>query len=374
VKIGVMVLVAFAIGCGPGGGCGLAAAKDPQRPTVQVTVDPRVELVSIIFRLAGHPEYNQGRVESYAEDVESHFGPFREHRVVELARKLRRSRSVSYDACMSMAVHVSDAVELREKVPLAPRPEGLDGRWTPDDAREFLAAARQFVRDSAFEDFLRKHRSLYETTQSRMKTLLEKEGHMEWFDRFFGDRPGARFSVALGLLNGGQCYGPHCRNADGKDELYCILGVWQTDDQGLPRFTGDVLKTVVHEFCHSYANPIIDRHEAELKPAGERIFSHVKEAMKRQAYGEWKTVMYESLVRASTLRYIRQYDGEPAAQMAIQHERSRSFRWIGTLSDLLGEYEADRRRYPTLDSFSPRLVEFFNVCADQMDERAKKQQ
>lgn len=38
-----------------------------------VRVDPRVELMSVIFRLAGNPEYNQSRLTSYIQDVEEHF-------------------------------------------------------------------------------------------------------------------------------------------------------------------------------------------------------------------------------------------------------------------------------------------------------------
>jgi hypothetical protein len=51
--------------------------------------------MSIIFRLGGNPEYNQGKVPSYTQDVENHFGRFREHAVVKLATKLRRLASVT---------------------------------------------------------------------------------------------------------------------------------------------------------------------------------------------------------------------------------------------------------------------------------------
>lgn len=62
------------------------------------------------------------------------------------------------------------------------------------------------------------------------------------------------------MLNGGSCYGPRCRDKTETEELFCVLGVWATDGQSLPVFRKVVLSTVVHEFCHSYANPIIDRH------------------------------------------------------------------------------------------------------------------
>jgi uncharacterized protein DUF4932/Big-like domain-containing protein len=365
------VVAALVVGCLVYS-CGLDAAEaradDEQAagPAVRVTVDPRVELMTIIFRLAGNPEYGGGRVKSYVDDVEEHFGEFRNHAVVKLARRLRGTRGVSYDAVMSMAVHLSDAYEVGEKVPFAPRPKSLDERWTADNAREFLDVARRFVKDARFEEFIEAHGPIYETAETRMTAVLNEHGHLKWFDEFFGSRPGARFTLALGMLNGGQCYGPHFDASDGTQELYCVLGVWLTDDGGLPRFNSDVLETVVHEFCHSYTNPIVDRHEDELRPAGEKIFPHVARAMKRQAYGTWKTMMYESLVRACTVRYTLECEGRAAAEAVIRAQERRQFAWVRELSDLLGEYEADRGRYPTLEAFSGRIVKFFDAYADRL--------
>jgi hypothetical protein len=194
---------------------------------------------------------------------------------------------------------------------------------------------------------------------------MEKDGHLQWFQDYFGERPQATFTVALGLLNGGCCYGPHCRDAAGREELFCILGVWQTDAQGLPEFTRDMLGTVVHEFCHSYANAIIHRHWAELEPAGDKLFEHVADEMHSQAYGNAQTMLCESLVRACVVRYRLRYEGAEAAQREIRNQKKRGFLWMEKLSNRLGDYEAHRDRYPTLETFSPRLISFFKEHAEQ---------
>ncbi len=302
--------------------------------------------------------------------MEQQFGQFREHQAVKLARELRQSRGVSYDACMSMAVHLSNARDLTLLVPLQPWPEGLDQRWPVADVPRFLKAARQFVKDTAFLDFLERHRSLYETTESRMRTLMEKEAHLEWFKDYFGERPQAAFTLAPALLNGGCCYGSHCRQSSGSESLYCILGVWKTDPDGLPQFTHDMLQTVVHEFAHSYANPIIDRHQTELQPAADPLFRQVSGRMRSQAYGDGQTMLRESLVRACEVRYTFRYDGPAAGQRAIASQKQRGFLWMEELSSLLAnEYEAHRDRYSTLDTFSPRLVAFFNDFAKGFAEK-----
>ncbi|MBM3879723.1 MAG: DUF4932 domain-containing protein [Verrucomicrobia bacterium] len=331
----------------------------------RIHVDPRVELLSLIFRLAGNPEYNQARVASYAADAERQFGRFRGHPVVALAAKLRNTQGVSYDACMGMAVHLTDPDDMRFRTPLVPWPESLDRRWTVKSASDFLAAARRFVKDTGFDDFTAKHRALYQTTESRLKALLDQHAHLEWFIDFFGEKPNAAFTVIPGMLNGGCNYGAHFRAAGGPEELFCMLGVWRTDSDGLPEFTPGMVGTVVHEFGHAYANPLIDRHWDDLRAPAQILYNPVAQKMRSQAYGQPATMLRESLVRACGVRYVRRHEGDEAASEAIRREKRRGFLWIQELSDLLGDYEAHRDQYPTLEAFAPRLVAFFQDCATQ---------
>jgi hypothetical protein len=334
-----------------------------------VRVDPRVELMSLIFRLAGNPEYNQDRFPSYIQDIEKYFGTFRNHYAVQMALQLRRSRGVSFDAVMSMAIHVEDVESMRERVPLEPAPKGWDRRWTVADTRKFQKAVRSFVRDARFNAFFDAHQDLYRIAESRMKKVLGDYRVLDWFDSFFGAKSGTSFTVILGMMNGGACYGPRVVFPDGGEELYCVLGVWLNDRRGLPRFDKSVLPTVVHEFCHSYVNPLVNSHSHELEKAGKKIFSTVAEAMKRQAYPGWQTMMYESLVRACVVRYRLASEGEAAAERQIVKENTNRFYWTRDLSNLLGDYEGHRTTYPNLDSFFPKIVEFFDTYAASVEEK-----
>jgi len=332
-------------------------------PQLRIAVDPSVELVSLLFRLAGNPEYNKGRVQSYTADVDKQFKAFGDHRAVQLARRLHNTRGIGFDACMNLAVLLTDPYKPAIKIPLQPWPEFLDRRWTADSARNFAAAAGQFVKDTSYREFVERHRTLYETTELRLRELMEKEAHLEWFQDYFGERPHASFTLIAGLLNGPCNYGPRCRDAAGKEELFCVLGVSRTDSRGLPAFRRDVMDTVIHEFCHSYANAIIDAHESELAGAAAKLFQSVAGQMRRQAYGNGQTMLRESLVRACVIRYLRHYDGVEAARREIEEQNQRGFLWMADLSDFLAQYEAQRNRYPTLGAFSPNLVAFFKHYA-----------
>ena len=224
--------------------------------------------------------------------------------------------------------------------------------------------------DSGFNGFVEQHQSLYATAASRMRALMDQQGHVEWFAPFFGEPPQVGFTVVLGLLNGGAGYGPSSRDEAGHEERYCILGVWDTDQQGLPVFKQELVPYVVHEFCHSYANPLIFRHRSALASAGKKLYRVVADQMRAQQYGEATTMLCESLVRASVVRYLGKYGGPEAAEREIREQEQLGFVWMQELSDLLGQNEAERDRYPALESFTPRLVAFFNGYARDVDAKA----
>lgn len=329
----------------------------------EVSVDPRVELLSLIFRLAGNHEYNQGKIPSYNHDVDQYFAPHKDHGIVRLAKKLMKTQGIAFNAVMDMAIHMTDPYSAEERVPLDPLPPTMDKRWTSSTAREFLKVIREFVKESNFKAFIDQHQEWYETSVQRMEKVLQNQARFDWFDTFFGPRPRTNFRILLGLMNGGCCYGARIKLADGRQELYSILGVWLIDEKGLPRFDVGILPTITHEFCHSYTNPLVDKYESQLEKAGQQIYPYVAGEMERQAYSTWKTMMYESLVRACVTRCILASDGAEAARKQISREIKNRFIWMEELFTLLGEYESSRQEYPGLDAFFPRIIEFFNQYA-----------
>ena len=336
---------------------------------ITVKVDPRVELMSIIFRLAGHPEYNQPNSKSpYADDVEEHFGDFRKHAVIQTARELRATRGVSYDAVMGMAIHVQDVHELKPCIPFKRKPERLDARWKPAEADEFLQHARQFVEDTRFEEFFAQHKDLYEQTAARMSKKLRERAYLDWFNTFFGARPGAEFVVIPGMLNGGCSYGVGIRYPDGNEKICPVIGVWQFDAKGIPIFDQGFVGTVVHELCHSYTNALVDKYADQLEPAGKKLYRRCQAIMQRQAYGNWKTLMYESMVRACVVRHFLAHDGKEAAKQEVRRQHDKGFKWTRKLANVLGQYERNRDDYSTLDAFMPQIVAFFNDYAAALKE------
>jgi len=325
-------------------------------------VEPRIELMSVLFRLAGNPEYNQCRIPAYDKAVESWFAPYRDHQAVQVARGL----GIGFDAPMKLAVYVTDIESLAERVPFDGPGIHLYQGWDAGKARAFLNAARAFATDTKFADFLTSQEPLYQATNLRLQAFVENRADLPWFSHFFGSAVLGRFAILPGMANGSPSYAVHFVGPGGIEENYAIPGVWTVDAAGLPVFDADWRITVVHQFVRSYCAPVVDRSAPRMEKAARQIYAKVGDAALPQARGNWKTLLNESLVRAIAVRYIIDHDGAAAARKIAGQESAHSFAWSGDLNSLLGQYEKDRQHYPTLESFMPRVAEFFDSLAQRM--------
>jgi hypothetical protein len=203
-----------------------------------------------------------------------------------------------------------------------------------------------------------------------MAALLAKDVDATWFSRFFGARSPGAFIVVPGMCNGGANYGPRVQTSPGHTEFYAIIGASHVDSARLPSFSSaNHTPTIIHEFNHSFVNPLVDRLDStSIAPAGLHLYTAVASAMRGQAYGNWRTMLSESLVRASVARYRRAREGDAAAAAELREQYGRGFLWIRPLDSLLGDYERSRSRYPTMASFMPRIVAFFRDQAEHVDE------
>jgi hypothetical protein len=95
--------------------------------------------------------------------------------------------------------------------------------------------------------------------------------------------------------------------------------------------------------------------------------------MKRQAYGTWDNMMRESVLRACGIRYSLATQGKAAADKVATYEEGRGFSWAGDLAKCLQEYEDHRDRYPTLDAFMPKIVDFFNHYVPKFEAKVAKE-
>jgi len=333
---------------------------------IPIRVDPTVELFSVIYRLADINQYNEMELPRYVEEVREFFGGFQNHRAVQVVKELNQTHAINGNAPMDLAVRLTAPPYLELRTPVALALDDMDTRWDADILPVLIEAAQEFAMDTDFMAFFQAHQSLHESAVESLRFTLAETDVLPWFHEFFGGSPES-YLVILGLLNGTCNYGSRVTHSGGATEFISMLGGIDPDQQGTPQYARSrFLPTLVHEFNHSYINPLVARHSEALRPSGESIFAHLQEGMNYWGYNHWYVMYYEYLVRAATVRYLEGNEGPGAAQREVRQDEQDGFPGLGKLAGLLREYELHRDQYPDLDAFMPRLVEFFQEMAEEM--------
>jgi hypothetical protein len=102
--------------------------------------------------------------------------------------------------------------------------------------------------------------------------------------------------------------------------------------------------------AHSYVNPHLAKHEAELGPPAQKLFAQVETQMRARAYPTWQIFLNESVVRATTYVYLEDKRGAEMGAKALAFELNNGFRWTKEIGALIRAYRADHVDYV------PRLV------------------
>lgn len=328
-------------------------------------VDERIELLSIVFRLAGNREYNNEIFKIYTQDIHNYFDKFKEHPLISFASKLRIEKGVSYDAVMKMAFHIDQPplftpkVEFNDDIP--------EPRWGKDNAMKFIELLQDFYKVTNFDKFYNEHNELYTIAEEKFLPVYQSL-KIDWYNQYYGIKPNGSFNVIICLGNGGNNYGGKIVFEDNREDAFAIMGTWSIDSTNKPFYnTPNYLPTLIHEFNHSYVNPLIDKFSDQLENSSKIIFGPIENNMRRQAYSNWKTMICESIVRASVIRYMLKYDSYIAAKSQLISEIGNGFYWMQGLVDNLYDYEHNRTKYSTLESFMPQIIQFYDKIAKESE-------
>lgn len=335
-------------------------------------VNENVELMSILSRMAGFPEYNMDMAGQYIKDMDNYFKDNTEHQAVHYMKELRNKYGISYDAVMSMAVHLDNRNGtlslIEEDIPT------LEKRWKNVDKDEFLSYLNNFYKDTKFNEFFRSHKDLYEKGLKSYQDNVINHFDIDWYSDFYGNEPQETFSVIIGFCNGGGNYGVNRQITGKMKEVFAIVGYY-VDKKETPMYNKEYLPTLIHEFNHSFINHYLDENKypiyvKQLEPAATNLFISSHWSMSKQAYGNWKTMINESLVRAAVICYMLDNEYEPEEIRNVLLEQvQRNFRWMPELVSLLRKYEKKQSKYGNFEKFYPNIIKFFKEYSQKENER-----
>lgn len=336
------------------------------------TVDERVELLSIVFRLADADEYSSKNFKLYTDKIENYFNKYKNHELIKFIEKIREENGIGYDAVMNMAVYIDKAPKFKELVPFSSK--FPDERFGKENAIKFLALLKKFYKDANCKAFFKENESLFNEALNKFAPIYESLD-LNWYKSFYGKEPNEKYELIYALGNGGNNYGATIELKNKEKKVYAIIGTSSTiDSLGIP--TVDKTKKfpiLLHEFNHSFVNYLTTDNISKLEKSGTIIYAAVKEQMQNQAYGDWNTMISESIVRAAVIKYMIDHNfNKEDIEKERQDQLDRGFVWIDDLVSELENYDKQRDKYPTLEKYMPQLIVAFDNYAENISNLIEK--
>ena len=332
-------------------------------------VDKRTELLSIVFRLAEKEEYSTTDFKLYTDRIEQYFGKYKNHELIQFTKSIINRNRIGNSAVMSMAIHLDNNLKLLPDV----KDIWLDTQqWNEEDVKKFVSLLQKFAKDTGFDKFFKNNTDLYSETIKRFNSVYESLD-LNWYRNFYGQEPAEAFSVKIVLGNGNNNYGPYLEYANGFKKGHSILSIWRFDNEGMPVFRADEYFIILlHEYNHPFVNHLIEIHRDAFKESGEKLFSVVEKEMQNLSYSSWESMMTEALIRAAMVKYMRDHDFELSEiENLIIEEKSKGFIWIEEFAEELKNYENQRDKYPTLESYMPQLAETYKIWAEEFSNKCR---
>ena len=317
-----------------------------------------VELMGLVWRLAGSYEYNQCQVSTVANSADQYFASMRNHQAVTLAKQYMQ-QGVCYDAVTGYAnqlVFDEKGKIIFEPDYLAGSNSSFDDRWSNQQKNDMLVAVNDFYATSNFREWFVSTQSEQQQAIASFKSVCDLD--YTWFDSFYGKNDKLSSRIILSFMIGNHNNGISLKRKDGTLLLTPVLGSLSQND-GTVRFNGD-MNLIVHEFSHPYCNPLIEANWSSIATKANEVYNRVSSIMQNQAYSNAMTMMCETLVRSSTIRYMISHNQKNLVNMTLANEESNGFMMVRTLVKTLEKREQEASKYATLADFMPELIDAIN--------------
>lgn len=342
-------------------GCGQRhRPAPPTNSTIEVVIDPRIELIGIMRALSREPQSLAQLNFDYARKVWAHFAPFQQHPA--LRRFVAADRALhGGDLPVWALLHHTPTPDL---APRAAFPalllEFAGGRSGIED---LLGAMREFSEATGFPQFHAACADVHRKSIAAVERSVRSGPILGWLESYHGARL-PRYRVVLAPLLHDANYGPRVVMPDGMVDPYVIV-VRRRVQAGAATFGafGNLRPLLWHEFGHSLINPLVDASTERLLPLAPALVPD-SGRIKAGNYGQ-RTATYvsEYLIRAIGIRLTATAIGHAAARRELERQVKLGFLHLPGLCRELERYEADRTRYPSFADFFPEVLAYLERVA-----------
>ncbi len=334
---------------------------DPTKRVIPIAArnDMRVHLFATIFRLADCPEYAVAGEVPLANKVDTYFKDHKDHPAIAAAKDLWQKQRVGFDDIMYLALNVDSIDSLKLMPAKGDHYKRFEMKWPKEKTDVFLKHAREWVVKAEFKKQMAENEEALKNSTEKLKAKTAKQTYIAWFRHFFGFENPIDYHAVAGMLNGPYTYVVPSARAGNKTDLFIIPGVLFADREGAAMFEDDFDRSVVDALTLYGARTSLGDHAERIAPDAQKLYDQITDKMQALGIYNGKALVQESIARAAAIRYVENAAGRMAGSSEMYRHKGLGFLWIDELALLLRDYEADRKTYPDLDAFAPKIAKFF---------------
>lgn len=334
---------------------GARAAAEPR-----VDLDARLETLGVVQLLADAPPPKgfQALDAEYVRRARKAFARFKDHKAVKLTAGL----PAAFDYLAR-----TDYLVRRGPLPgIGPRlfiPEFMN-QQAGGRARleEWVAALADFARDADVEAFVKANEETLDPGLSAFREDVARRRYMAKMESLAGVEFEGEYEVIPSVfhLPGGQVNAV-IRLEEGGYYIVSVVGAELRPEGRLDYRAEDFVATAGHEIAHGLLDVASELSRERIGRSGA---AYAK--LPWDCYGDWMQCVKETVVRAHMLRLVASELGEDAVRRELDHNEGRE-RWpyLEPMAEKFKIYEKDRKRWPDLYAYYPRLLEVFPEDADR---------
>lgn len=324
-----------------------------QAGNCNIEVNPRIELMSTIWMLmqdSGEPcaELIHDYQTPYMAAVRKTFSSDQKDGAVQLLKKINNTSRHGISTIFEIALYLDDHFNL-PKEGQAQIPAYILEGISNETLEQFIAACQKFAEKTAYLSFFNEQTDYFKGLMQEGKALLSAD-MIDRFETYYGMKLSGYHTVLFPMRYPG---GFGIRVEDGTTAEAYFLMAPDSEEAFYP--ADGIQELLWHEFSHSFVNTITQEN-GDLVDQCELSFNMVKAQMNQINYGDCKTFVDESLVRAVVARLVLDSGDKARYQEIITEQEAIGFIYTEALCTKLAEFEQNRDIYKNFEAFFPELI------------------
>jgi hypothetical protein len=328
---------------------------------VQVVVDPRVELASLMAALTTWGRQSAPTPPSaYASETFTRFAPDAQHPSIVQLQEWLTSRKLSLELWTEAALHLTPTggIALDD-----------DPAWKSraGDAPLQLAleAMSSFAADTRAMEWFESRKPTFASLDDRVMRVLETSGLAPRIERYTGAVPAYHEIVLAPLMPKESAQSVLLSTATASGPRVVVRALSVARDRGPEFFEGSpgFLRQVSRGWLRGLVASSLPVYEENLN-LSQGLLAPIREDMTARGLSRWTDVVVEHLARAIDTRLLQESGDSRASVQALRAQERTGFAYIRECFDLMADYEGNRSTYPDLASFLPVIVDKFGVMQD----------